>query len=729
MNVVLSGDLHADFDVTNNVLPTLDAKLDVGGAMTALDNAPGNLLAFGTEELTSSNLVSDRFNVGQTLDEFLKIKSLSADDMIQMVLDFAQQMTGLTSASAMSQDLPFVGMSVQDMVSFAKSLEDSAKAVQARQPKTVGEFGTALNDALQAAGFPAVPQIGLTVPGDALTVGFDATRSVTGTYPFNLDLEKFAGIDIPIAQVDGGATITATAGVDFHPTIGILFAGTGIADRVFVKDVTPTFTASLGGTVNGAISLGPLSTALNGDVKIGGDAAHPAKLEVALEAAADSNHDGRYTIAELQAGLVADHLVTADLSGPFSRASEHHDARGLREHRERRPLGPGRRHDHEAPRHRLHQARPRHPRDRRHRGSEVRRPDARDERCAADRPPPDRRQAERPGHGRPGPAGRRRQDQGRLGCRPERPRHRGDVRQHPEGRADPIVCPDALPHCTNLTLKDATGAITTNVHAAASFFVDFKMADEVIDDSMDLNGGIDLAPVFAVKGDMSPTVTYGYSFDVGFGLSINDGFYLKGGDVLSLYTKVEDSSITTDVELVGLNAAHLANGHLLVGGTAGPNHDAAGFSVSLPAKLRLSDLSNIRKSPDSIIQVALSLDASADLPIETTFTKAPNLKMPVHFAWSVHGTLGNGLDVADPVLSLGSATSPVTLDAVLLPDQRREAAARGGQQVRPAVLRARDQGCAGRGHPGPRCQPARPHPPGGGRPAVVEGLRVPARPR
>ena len=37
---------------------------------------------------------------------------------------------------------------------------------------------------------------------------------------------------------------------------------------------------------------------------------------------------------------------------------------------------------------------------------------------------------------------------------------------------------------------------------------------------------------------MNPTITYGYAMNVGFGLSIRDGFYLKGGDVLSLYAKL-----------------------------------------------------------------------------------------------------------------------------------------------------------------------------------------------
>ena len=72
------------------------------------------------------------------------------------------------------------------MVDFAKDFADIAARVEARDPQDISALEAALNEALGSVGMPTdVIKIGVTAT--ELTVEFDASQSVTRTYPFTFE--------------------------------------------------------------------------------------------------------------------------------------------------------------------------------------------------------------------------------------------------------------------------------------------------------------------------------------------------------------------------------------------------------------------------------------------------------------------------------------------------------------------------------------------------------------
>ncbi len=650
IDMSLDGDIEGHFTLTNNLLPSLSADLDVVGDVSALDNDPADIFNFTDHAIGSmsdNDVVNDRINVGQTLGDVLNVKDLSPADVVQLVLEFAQNMTAVTNNDALNQEIPFVGMTVQDMLSFASKMTDAAQAVSDRDPQTLSALGDALNDALHSEGFPADLTIGVT--SDELTLGFDASRSVDASYPFNLDLDQF-GIPIPLLQVDGGANLEAHAAVDFNPEIGILFDGTGLGDRVFVRNMAPTFTAGASATVNGAVSLGPISTALNGDLSL------DATVEVGLNADADANGDGRFTFDELKDFGVHD-LVDASFSGPFSAHLEidnpeaHVDIDGDLAHPSQATV------THDIDLSSIHLDLGTLVSGATESAKFIGRTLEKSTALSTDLPLLGDQLTSMVTVG-----------QDIQGVADQIQTAWDDAAANSQAflddlgtQLDDYLCPGDT--CVSISMTDFHGDATTDLNHAEGILVEFTLADEQTV-TMPLSGGVDLSPVFKLDASMSPTITYGYSMHVGFGLSIRDGFYLKGGDVLALYAKLATGqTINVPVTVGGISAAGIVDGSATIGGDIGPDGDAAGFQVTLPDKLSFRDIANRKKSPDRLIDASFSLDASLDLPIETTFDDAPNLRVPVKFDWSASGSLSDGIDLPKPTLTLGTADDPITLDA------------------------------------------------------------------
>ncbi|MEY2474398.1 MAG: hypothetical protein QOK28_3727 [Actinomycetota bacterium] len=650
IDLSLDGDVEGHFTLTNNLLPSLSAHVDVVGDVSAFDNDPDEIFNFTDHAIGSmsdNDVQGDRINVGQTLGDVLNVKDLSPADMVQLVLEFAQNMTAVTDNDALNQEMPFVGMTVQDMLGFASTMTDAAQAVSDRDPQTLSAFGDALNDALHGQGFPANLTIGVTP--DELTLGFDASQSVDASYPFNLDLDQF-GVPIPILQVDGGATLEAHAAVDFNPEIGILFDGAGLADRVFVRNMAPTFTAGASATVNGAVSLGPLSTALNGDLSI------DATVEVGLNDDADANGDGRFTFGELK-DFGAHDLVDASFSGPFSAHLEidnpeaHVDIAGDLAHPSQATV------THDIDLSSIHLDLGTLVTGATESAKFIGRTLEQSDALSTDLPLIGDQLTSMVSVG-----------QDIQGVADQIQTAWNDAAANSQAflddlgtQLDDYLCPGTT--CVSIAMTDFHGDPTTDLNHAEGILVSFTMADEHTV-AMPLSGGVDLSPVFKLDASMSPTITYGYAMQVGFGLSIRDGFYLKGGDVLSLYAKLATGdTINVPVTIGGISAAGIVDGSATIGGNIGPDGDAAGFRVTLPDKLGFRDIANRKKSPDKLIDASFSLNASLDLPIQTTFDNAPNLRVPVKFDWNASGSLSHGLALPKPTLTLGTADDPITLDA------------------------------------------------------------------
>ncbi|MEY2396839.1 MAG: hypothetical protein QOJ00_13 [Actinomycetota bacterium] len=650
LDIGLSGGVEAHFLLTNSLLPSLSAHLDVVGDVSALDNGAGNIFDFGTNAISGpsdSDAHNDKINVGQTLGDVLNVKNLSAADVVQLVVDFADQMGSVAGSDAMNTEIPFVGMTVQDMLSFSKSLTETAKAVADRDPATLSAVGAALNDSLQAQGFPPGLTIGIT--SEEMTLAFDASRSIDASYPFNLDLDQF-GVPIPLLQVDGGATLSAHAGVEFNPEIGILFDGSNLARRVFVRNVTPTFTASADATVNGAISLGPLSTALNGALSL------DATVAVSLNDDADVNGDGRFSVKELK-DFGTHGLVDANFSGPFSahldienpEAFVHID--GDLAHPKQATI------EHNIDLSSIHLDL----------GTLVTGTTESAKFIGRTLQESDALSTELPligdqlkgmvsvGQDIEGVANQMQTLWNQAAANSQT--FLAGLETNLEG----YICPGG--DCVTITLTDHNGGATTELGHAEGILVTLTFAhEETI--TTPLSGGIDLSPVFQIDASVSPTMTVGYRMSIGLGLSIRDGFYVNGGRLLDLYARLDTgNTINIPVKVGGISAAGIVGGSAVVGGTLGPNNDSAGFAISLPHKLSYRDLANRRKSPDNLIDAEFSVDANLHLPIDTTFTDAPNLHLPVYFNWQASGNLTDGADIGKPVLTLGTAADPVQLDA------------------------------------------------------------------
>ncbi len=706
LDVSFPGTLEARFELENSFFDNLDAELDIVGDLSALDNASASLFKFTDDALAAcaddvtgcADAVgdADRFNVGLSLDDLLNVKDLSPSDVMSLVLDFAEQMGVFSRSDAMGTELPFVGMTVQDMLSFGETLKTTVEAVEARDPQTLGAFGEALNDALHAAGFPAA--LNIDVSGDELAIAFNARREVTATYPFNLDLNDY-DIPIPMLQVDGGASIEATAAVEFAPTIGIKFDGDTLAERIFVRNITPEFTASLQGVVNGGISLGPLATAINGCVTL------DAAVEVVLGDDADADDGGipdgnpknacddpvddeggddpaptttpiaddddEFTLAELRDGFAEDDFVGVAVEGPFTAylgitqpsgfvsvkgdladpddIEEDHDIDFDDIKLDLNTIVVGAT---DAARF-------------------VGRTLSQSAALKTDLPIIGDALGELIGVG---------DDLVSLAdwFRGTWDQAQTDTGSELEAALDAQlktigVC-GATDDCVTVTFTVPEGGAVgagCNVtplplRCASGIEIDLELADEDTQ-SISLGGGLDLAPVFSLDADVTTSVTYGYTFNIGFGLSINDGFYLKGGDVLEAYAKLSTGdTINANVEIGGLSLASIVGGNVTIGGDLGPANDAAGFAVSLPEKLSYRDFANRRKSTDSLIDARLDIDASADLPVGIKFdpdATSPNLTIPVKFGWDVTASVSDGVDIGDPTLTLGSASDPITLDA------------------------------------------------------------------
>ena len=417
-----------------------------------------------------------------------------------------------------------------------------------------------------------------------------------------------------------------------------------------MRNLTPTFTAGVSATVNGAISLGPLSTALNGDLVL------DATVAVGLnDDDADANGDGRFTFAELKAFGVHDlvdvplrsvqrHLeidnpeahvnIDGDLSDP-SHATVDHDIDLSSIHLDLGTLVTGA------------------TESAKFIGRTLQQSDA----LSTDLPLIGDQLTTMVSVG-----------QDIQGVADQIQTAWDDAAANSQAflddlgtQLDDYLCPGDT--CVSIAMTDFHGDPTTDLGHAEGILVSFTLADEHTI-AMPLNGGIDLSPVFKLDASMSPTITYGYSMQVGFGLSIRDGFYLKGGNVLALYAKLATGdTINVPVTIGGISAAGIVDGSATIGGTIGPDGDAAGFQVTLPDKLSFRDIANRKKSPDRLVDASFSLDASLNLPIDTTFDNAPNLHVPVKFDWNASGSIGKGIDLPKPTLTLGTADDPITLDA------------------------------------------------------------------
>jgi Ca2+-binding RTX toxin-like protein len=639
-------DIDAHFTIANDLIFSSPAHVDIVGDISALNNGSGHTFEFHDEHLADSEgLADDKIHVGHDLGDALALKDLGPADIIRMVAGLAEQIANTAGTSALDQTIPFIDVKLQDMVDFTADFAEIAEGVADGNPQDISTLEAILNDQLVAAGMPG--EIAFVVTADDLALRFDASKSITRSYPFNFSHE-----DVSFAPIDGGATLEATAAVTFTPEVGIVFTGGGgITDRLFIRNADIDFDVELAADVFGSIALGPLEAAIDGNVTIGDP--EPDAHELTISLVDPDNGDGRLTLAEIMDTLDDDpaDLVDVSYGGPFAAELAVTTELGTGTLEVEGNLEEGiTRFDQdfdfaitlsldtfvdgsvEAARFvgRMLEKSDVITTEIPLIGDDLRKLTTvgTDIRTAAD---------EMAGLW--------------LDVQADEADFIADLDATIEAALEPAGCDE----CVEITFTDSNGDEVDLLSEAAAFEVGLHLGREVTE-TVELSGGLDFKPAFGVDGSISGEVTAGYQVDVAFGVNISDGFYFRGpgldeadGDALQLYASLDIADLDTSLTLAGLNA-DVTDGAALISGGLGPDADAAGFAVKFD-KLAMRQFSNRRVSVDEIVQPRFDVDVDVDLPMTTDVPKVAKLEVPVHLNWSMDGT-----EPGTPTLLLGCDT-------------------------------------------------------------------------
>lgn len=628
------GEISADFALTNATVLPSGIKLELSGPISALGNAEGEAFAFH-QDLSGST--TNRINVNHNLGDALKLKDITAAQAIQMIVEITEQVAAMAGDSSLDRSIPFVDIRFQEAVDFAGDFADIAARIQERNPQDISSLEAALNEALAQAGMPSSVVVGVTA--DELTLSFNADKQVTQSYPFSFAFDEFS-----FAPADGGATVEATAGVTYNPTIGISFEGTSLDDRIFLRGAGPSFTLEANANAFGTVYLGPVQAGIQGTIEVG-DESSPAQLDVVLlgggdqtladlKAAFGPESTGNLVNATYSGHLAADFLVSTPLGngsvnaeGDISDLSAFYDSidytldfdleldlellvRGTVE--VSRFVG------------RLLE------------GSEV---------VSADLPL----------------IGDELQTATTIGSDLRATADKLEELWLQYGDDDAAFAA-TIETSLNQIFCAANPCVTVEYDGSGiEIHINFEGSTSA---QTTLDAGIDLQPAFELDLEVTPELTVGYQLDLVIGLSIEDGFYIAsgtpGGDVLQLFARFALEDIDGSANLLGAISADISNGSASIGGELGPQGDAGGFAVSVGGsdeKLTLRDISNRNRSVDDIVNARFAADISAELPIVTTLEDFVSLALTLYL--DVEASSSDGIQTS---FTLGSANDEIELD-------------------------------------------------------------------
>lgn len=696
VDFVVSGRAEAHFDLKNGILET--KQLDVVGDFNALDNAfttpttptfefvSGRIL-----DASDSNFTADKINIGHNLGDYMKLKNLTAADVIRIIVNMSDKVAQMAGDEIMSQQIPFTGTTLADAVQFSKTFADLALGVQAADPQSLSAFEDALSSALKAAGMPGT--ITPHVTPNSLSFSFKASREISANYPFSLNPEDYGlTTGIPLLPSDGGASISMTAGMDFTPELGILFSGTAINDRIFVKNFVPKFTAKLNGTVHGAITIGPFSTSIDGSIIVA-DTGTDSILGNSNDTAAsvtltikDPTPLTEMTLTDLESALR--NLKTQ--TSPAALTITGRFKADLRVSRPKGTIGVS------------------GTLDNLFRGNlnllqkdfEI---DWGKITLNLDTFVTGTTQTAR------WVGDLMKQTRGYSAEIPlvgDRLTRLADVGAVMSGFADEVDAAwtkykgkanefkaeleatiktgieSSLPGVTatpqvEWTDKDGkfpineAGVYTSGYTGTEATFgvagglvVRLSLSlDET--EPLTLRGGLNVAPVLELGGNIDASLRYGFKLDMGLGVSINDGFYVVGddeGDLMEIFAKLGTKIEMDPVRVGGLNIANIVGGRADVSGNIGPGGAGLAIKINSPASLpsgaipriTLADMVGKKKSADKPVDARFNINATMSLPLKTTLPKVPNLSLPVFFKWNANGSISGGAQIGKPALALGN---------------------------------------------------------------------------
>ena len=292
LDVNVGGTVESFLDLTTN-LPT-PGPLQVGivGNLTALDNpfpfmetAPGsgewdpagNIFEFETslEDLPMDPESDDFIHIATNLDDLTNLQNLSPSQIIDMIAQGAQMLAEFADIDLLAQEIPIVGVSVEDAIDFAGEFGDLVQGLEERDPDDTSEFNDALNEVLGQLGIPT-ENIMLEVTADDFRVTFEFSPEIDPlSLPFDFDL----GEDLVLVSADGAGSLTVTPEMALQLTFGILFEPTDLdssgeiefGERVFLgNDSSFNFSTMVDAGVNTTVTVGPLNADITGTIDLNG---------------------------------------------------------------------------------------------------------------------------------------------------------------------------------------------------------------------------------------------------------------------------------------------------------------------------------------------------------------------------------------------------------------------------------------------------------------------------
>jgi hypothetical protein len=688
----MSGGIDVDLDLVNAIAFPVEspARFRVQGR---LDELAGVVL--GPERVFDDcTALGDGTGLCYELGEWTQLRSLSPIQAVRMVTGLLDRVAGAAGAGDGAYELPLVGVSMQDLVAFNRKLNGVAAAVEARDPQDLTSLQEALAAGLTSVGLPAdVVRADVTEDG-VFTLAVPLDHTETASYPFSFDVGFGQGGPLPvrIAPSDGGARLGAEGSVSFTPTLGIDLtasaASAELDERIFlvVDEATdPRISGDLSAEIAGDVTLGPLA------VDFAGTARGAPEATVRLSSLVGD--DGRVTLSTLSRTLEqglpdgffawdGDLEVSGTVAGPtgplelgwdatlqellaggtgsFTPDPSSWDLSGVKLDLVTLVRGTAQ--------------------TSRFVGRALSRSDALDT-----------------------PLPLVGDDLGKLaqvGSDLQAIATAIDdlwdeVEQEDQAFVDGLnatlaeVCdgfPAAAGTC-DLGVQLYRGGDTVERMLEADrveLALDLALAYERTIDTPKL---IDV-PGFELDTRAPLTVQTGYRLGLTLGLDATDGFYVEGFDLdgtdatrlLELYAGADLSldvaelddladadgasvgvASTTDqarrgMKVGGVTVFTLEQLDLGLRGSLGPNGTAAGFALDMPERLTLADLVNRRRTVDTIVEPRIDVDTYADVVVQTPDDIAdelPVLRFPVHFAWTVDGVVGAGLELPSPYLSIG----------------------------------------------------------------------------
>lgn len=697
VEATLGGSMEVDLDLANALaFPTAPAQFRLQGDVADLVR-PSTI----TVDASCADLTSGETGLCYSLGEWTGLRATTPAQVVRMVTGLLDRLAGVTSTGDAAFALPFVGVSVQDLVAFDAKLRVVAETVEGLDPQSLTGLQSALAAGLVSAGLPAelvTVDIETYAGKRALLVAVPLSVQESASYPFGFDVGfgEDGPLPVRIAPSDGGAQLTAQGRASVTPTLGLMLDGAvtdALDDRVFlaVDEATdPTLSGTVSAEVAGDITFGPLSTDLSGRVE-----ATPS-VTVALSALGT---DGRLTLSRLSDLLVdgvgssltwggalsVDAAITgpagplelewsADLAdlvdggtGSFAPGKSPADweLAGLKLDLETLVRGTSQ--------------------TSRFVGRALASSDA----LSTSLPLVGDELAKLSQVGKDLQTFSTAVDELWATVEEEEGPFVDGIN---ETLQEEVCAPLAAAGTCEIALRlyDDDGE-EVGIGNATRVELGLTLEQQYLR-TLDTPKLLDV-PGFELDTRANLEVTAGYRLGLTLGLSLEDGFYVKGFDLdgedeatrlLEIYGKATLQHSRAELDAAGGSGSAAERRGLKVGGvtvftleeidlgltgTLGPDGtNAAGFALDMPSPLTLSDITSRRRTLDSIFEPRISVAATAKIVIQTPDDLAkevPVLRFPVHFDWTVDAVLAKGLELPSPHLSIGKADedSFVAIDA------------------------------------------------------------------